>query len=270
MSVFLSKIEKNYSDEFEKKGFLLKDIEDTDSLEKIRKIFVKSIKKNIKINKKSKTDEELLNFIHKDVNSSELNNLRLKIINEVNQNKDLRKLYYKVAKKYLDILVGNELAMQLRINLSIQLPNDKSSLLPLHSDVWSGDSPYEIVVWLPLVNCYKTKAMYILPPNKYNKLINVFLDKKSTSSDDIYKKIKNDLNWVKINYGQVLLFNQCLPHGNIVNKEHETRWSLNCRFKGIFTPYKDKKIGEFFEPITLRKISDYGMKYKLPKIDEKS
>ena len=119
--------------------------------------------------------------------------------------KILEKLYYKVAKKYLDILVGNELAMQLRINLSIQLPNDKSSLLPLHSDVWSGDSPYEIVVWLPLVNCYKTKAMYILPPNKYNKLINVFLDKKSTSSDDIYKKIKNDLNWVKINYGQVLL-----------------------------------------------------------------
>ena len=34
--------------------------------------------------------------------------------------------------------------------------------------------------------------------------------------------------------------------GNIVNKENETRWSLNCRFKGIFTPYNDKKIGEFF------------------------
>ena len=184
MSVFLSKIEKNYSDEFEKKVFLLKDIEDTDSLEKIRKIFVKSIKKNIKINKKSKTDEELLNFIHKDFNSSELNNLRLKIINEVNQNKDLRKLYYKVAKKYLDILVGNELAMQLRINLSIQLPNDKVHYL-LYIQMFGQDSPYEIVVWLPLVNCYKTKAMYILPPNKYNKLINVFLDKKSTSSDDI-------------------------------------------------------------------------------------
>tara|TARA_B100001758_G_C18352202_1_gene580527 strand:- start:567 stop:1379 length:813 start_codon:yes stop_codon:yes gene_type:complete len=269
MSIFLNKIEKSFSDEFERKGFLLKNIEDIDSLEKIRKIFIQSIKRNIKINKKPKTDEELLNFIHEDIRINKLNDLRLKIINEVNQNKDLRKLYYKVAKKYLDILVGNELAMQLRINLSIQLPNDKSSLLPLHSDVWSGDSPYEIVVWLPLVNCYRTKAMYILPPNKYKKLINTFLDKKSSSSDKIYKKIKSDLNWIKIKYGQILLFNQCLPHGNVVNKESETRWSLNCRFKGIFTPYKDKKIGEFFEPITLRKISDYGMKYKLPKIDEK-
>ena len=45
--------------------------------------------------------------------------------------------------------------MQQRINLSIQLPNDKSSLLPIHSDTWSGDSPFETVVWIPMVNCYK-------------------------------------------------------------------------------------------------------------------
>ena len=45
--------------------------------------------------------------------------------------------------------------MQMRVNLSIQLPRDKSSLLPVHSDVWSGDSPFETVVWLPLVDCFK-------------------------------------------------------------------------------------------------------------------
>ena len=56
-----------------------------------------------------------------------------------------------------------------------------------------------------------------------------------------------------------------LPHGNRVNFEKETRWSLNCRFKGVFTPYGDKKIGEFFEPITLRPVSKQGMNYKLPK-----
>ena len=137
---------------------------------------------------------------------------------------------------------------------------------PLHSDVWSGDSPFEIVVWLPLVDCYKTKAMYILPPPKYEKMKKMFLDKKSASSEKIFKKIKKDLQWIKVKHGQVLLFNQCLPHGNIVNKESETRWSLNCRFKGVFTPYRDKKIGEFFEPVTLRTISKLAIKYRLPKI----
>ena len=65
-----------------------------------------------------------------------------------------------------------------------------------------------------------------------------------------------------MNYGEFLLFNQTLPHGNVVNKEKDTRLSMNCRFKSIYSPYGDKKIGEFFEPITLRKASELGMKYK--------
>ena len=55
---------------------------------------------------------------------------------------------------------------------------------------------------------------------------------------------------------------------NRVNLEKETRWSINCRFKGAFTPYGDKKLGEFFEPITLRIASQIGMQYKIPKINE--
>ena len=64
----------------------------------------------------------------------------------------------------------------------------------------------------------------------------------------------------------VLIFNQNLIHGNHINKEKNTRWSLNCRFKSIFTPYAEKSIGEFFEPITLRPATKDGMKYTLPKI----
>ena len=55
--------------------------------------------------------------------------------------------------------------MQRRINLSIQMPADDSSLLATHSDVWSGDSPFEVVVWVPLVDVFRTKSMYLLPPS---------------------------------------------------------------------------------------------------------
>ena len=50
----------------------------------------------------------------------------------------------------------------------------------------------------------------------------------------------------------------------VVNKEKETRWSLNCRFKSIFSPYLDKKIGEFFLPITTRAATEIGINYKSP------
>ena len=266
MTSFLNSEEILLSKKFESQGFVIIDIKDLNILRNLRNIFIDSINDQIKLKNKPDNHSDLFNFIHKSISSTSLNSFRLKVIEKVNKNKNLRKFYYQLAKPALDTLLGNELVMQLRINLSIQLPNDKNSLLPIHSDVWSGDSPFETVVWLPLVDCSKTKSMFILPPNKYDKMKKIFLKKKTYSSDHLFKLIKRDLIWINIKYGQLLVFNQCLPHGNTVNKEKETRWSLNCRFKSVFTPYNDKKIGEFFEPITLRKISDLGMKYKLPKI----
>jgi hypothetical protein len=53
-------------------------------------------------------------------------------------------------------------------------------------------------------------------------------------------------------------------HGNRVNTESETRWTMNCRFKSVLSPYADKKLGEFFEPITLRAMTRIGMDHELP------
>ena len=39
---------------------------------------------------------------------------------------------------------------------------------------------------------------------------------------------------------------------------------MNCRFKSMFSPYGDKKIGEFFLPITTRSMTKIGLKYKSP------
>ncbi len=52
--------------------------------------------------------------------------------------------------------------------------------------------------------------------------------------------------------------------GNRVNEESGTRWTMNCRFKSVMSPYADKRFGEFFEPISLRPATRIGMQYKLP------
>ena len=106
--------------------------------------------------------------------------------------------------------------------------------------------------------------MYILPASKYSKFLKKFKDSHLKKNYNLYKSIEKDLEWIDIKFGEVLLFNQNLPHGNIVNKINETRWTNNCRFKSIFSPYGDKKIGEFFQPITLRAASKIGMNYRLP------
>jgi sporadic carbohydrate cluster 2OG-Fe(II) oxygenase len=107
--------------------------------------------------------------------------------------------------------------------------------------------------------------MYLLPPAESSKFSNKFSQRGGSSSETIFDSIKSEVIWLEVKSGQVMLFDQSLPHGNRVNQESETRWSLNCRFKGVFTPYGDKKLGEFFEPITLRPASRRGMSYSLPK-----
>lgn len=262
-SLFISESENHLSNNYLKDGYIIADIQNKESLDWIKQFYIRFIKNYFQ---QDLPNKNIFNSFHKLIKIKELNKFRLKLIQELNKNKNFRKNYFNVASPFLNQIVGNELVMQNRVNLSIQLPKDKSSLLDVHADTWSGDSPFESVVWLPLVDCFKTKSMFILPALKYRKISKLIQSSKFKNSSDLFPKIKNDIKWIKIKYGQVLIFNQCLPHGNLVNEEKETRWTMNCRFKGIFTPYGDKKLGEFFEPISLKAASKFAMKYRLPKI----
>lgn len=205
-----------------------------------------------------------LNGIAERVSPETLNAFRLHVIGAMNSATWLRASYFAVARRALEILVGNELCMQRRVNLSIQLPDDDSSLLPIHADVWSGDSPFEVVLWIPLVDCHASKSMFLLPPGPAARLHADMSRYAGRGVEAMFQEFEQDLVWMDISYGNFLLFNQNLPHGNRVNRERSTRWSMNCRFKGVFTPYADKTLGEFFEPITLRPASRIGLDYQLP------
>jgi sporadic carbohydrate cluster 2OG-Fe(II) oxygenase len=263
--MYLTPEEEALTIEYLEQGYVIRPVEDIESLDWIRQKILglshECLNKNV-----DKEPDDWLNNIHREVSVSNLNNFRLEMISGINAVQEFREKYFELARLSLGTLVGNELAMQMRVNLSIQLPKDESSLLPVHADTWSGDSPYEVVLWVPLVDCYRSKSMYILPPDANERLCCDFANKAGTTSEELFRAIESDIVWLDVPYGFVLIFDQGLPHGNRVNCESESRWSLNCRFKSIFTPYNDKKIGEFFEPITLRAASRRGMSYKYPEV----
>ena len=184
---------KNCINEFVTKGYVIRDIQNINSLNWINKEYKKIIKQFLPV-KNINDDQQIFNQIHTYVKLKDLNKFRLSVFNEINKKKFFKHHYYNIAKEYLDILAGNELAIQSRINLSIQIPNDKSSLLPLHADTWSGVSPYEIVVWLPLVDCYQTKSMYFYDITKMKYFNKVFKNKNFSTS-----KIFNHFPRSKIN-----------------------------------------------------------------------
>ena len=250
---------------FLENGYILQSAENGDALEAIRNRAAELAAEALGIDAPNDTGA-FLNGFHEHVSVDELNRVRLAVIEGLNAEPWIRAAYFATARSAIFSVVGNELAMQRRVNLSIQLPDDQSSILPVHADVWSGDSPYEIVLWVPLVDCYKTKSMYLMPPNKDRAVQgNMGEDFKGSSEEDLFDAIKEDVEWMNVPYGHVLVFAQTLMHGNRANEESETRWSMNCRFKSLFSPYADKRLGEFFEPITMRAATEMALAYDLPK-----
>jgi len=262
---FLTPEEQQLTNQFLQDGYVCLPVEDKILLDKIRDEVIRLSASFLEL-ELPEDPNYFLNNVAESVSPAQLNALRLEIIGGLLAASWFRPAYFHLARRALEVLVGNELVMQRGIGVSLQLPNDESSLLNIHSDSWSGDSPFEVVLWLPLVDCYKTKSMYILPPNSAHKLHNNFSVMSGKSNKEILEALADDLIFLDVPYGHFLLFNHNLPHGNKVNEEIEARWSMNCRFKSVFSPYADKKLGEFFEPITLRAATRIGMSYKLPEV----
>jgi len=258
-SGYFSELEDSIARDFLRDGYVIRPVDDFDLLVKL-KGHISSLVCDF-LGRECHQTEDLLNEFHLHISASKINEARVSIIKKINSERWLREVYYKLAKPVVDVVVGNELAMQRRVNLSIQMPNDDSSLLAMHADTWSGDSPYEVVAWLPLVDCYKTKSMYIIPAHKLENPIDFLAQPLAQSAEELYRAYEDEVIYLDVPFGSIVVFNQNLPHGNRVNLEASTRWSMNCRFKGIFTPYHDKALGEFFEPITLRPASKVGMNY---------
>ena len=263
MRGFLSAEEQALGERFLDQGHLIVPVEQSAALERIRGLVAGLASRHLGLDAPDDVGN-FLNRFHETISVSRLNELRLAVIQGMNAEDWFREAYFSLARGALEAVVGNELAMQLRVNLSIQMPEDDSSVLPLHADVWSGDSPFEVVVWLPLVDCYGTKSMFLMPPERDRSVQSRLSEFDGQDVEDLYCAVEPDLQWLKVDYGHVLLFTQNLMHGNRVNRERETRWSMNCRFKSVFSPYADKKLGEFFEPVTLRPATRLGMSYELP------
>lgn len=256
--------EKQLIEEFLENGYVIVDLEKKNLLSKIREKFF-TWAKDYKPELEDVEPDSFLDQVHNYLTEEEVNNFRLSLISKLSQDAEFRPLLYNLGKKHIHTIVGNELSMQRAVNLSIQMPHDKTSVLPLHSDVWSGNSPYEIVFWVPLVDCYKTKSMFILPLKASIKLFKNFDKYSDLSAEELFKVIEKDLVWADVPFGKAIIFSHSILHGNRVNVEEETRWTMNCRFKSLLSPYGSKELGESFLPITIRPITRIGSSYTSPK-----
>lgn len=113
---------------------------------------------------------------------------------------------YKEFIKYLcEEIFKKNLIYQKKPSLRIHYPN-YTSYGKFHRDSDYNHPKEEINIWLPITKARNTASMFI--------------------ESEILKK---DFKPVNLNFGQYLIFNSELMHGNKVNREEYTRFSMDFR-----------------------------------------
>lgn len=230
----------------------------------INKLFIKHVSKSL--------DEKKPNLenTHLKLSIKHLNQTRLKIFRNINKDKKFKSFLYNSVSKYIDMCVGSEIVGS-DVNLSIQYPNDNSSLLSMHSDFFSGESLFQINLWIPFVNVKKTQSMFIVNPLNSMSILKKIKNDKNLCFSNIDDKYKKYMKWINLKKGEGLLFSPNCLHGNVVNMEKKTRWSINIRYKNLFSPYSElkeneKKIGIFYDIFTAKLITKFNLKYDFKQI----
>jgi len=210
-----------------------------------------------------KTEE--LSCIHTFISRNEINKRRLACFRALNKVARWEDLYASAFQNALDHLIGPDIAIQNKLNLSIQMPGDVSSVLQMHTDSLAGQSIFELVCWLPLTNAYESNSMYIFHPDVSKKILTDLPAYEKQGMDGLFAEYKSRATFIDIKYGQVLVFSPTLFHGNIVNDTKETRISINCRFKNIFAPESEcgeRRLGSFYRLHSLSPLTRLALSYR--------
>jgi sporadic carbohydrate cluster 2OG-Fe(II) oxygenase len=204
--------------------------------------------------------ERFFNEFHTmQITGPRLNELRVKLIGECTRQVESGRLIFEALREKLVALLGPDLLVQKNTNLVIQQPGDPNPS-EVHRDA-PTNSPYEIVVWLPLVNCFRSKCMYVCDRSKTLEALSIM---KSNPDDWSAFERFCAANGVEpdVPFGSALLFWTGLFHGSRINSEGETRWSLNMRYKNLFSPTGLKDAFEFFRILQLSPLARLGIEFQ--------
>lgn len=256
----------NFNKIFYKKGYIIGEIEDKNCFKKIENEITKI---TLKFLKKKEKPSNFLKNLHTYIDYEKINSLRVNVYKQLNQKKWFREAYFSLAKNRIKDIVGDELAMQNNVNFSFQLPNDRTSQLSMHADSLSGESMFQVVLWVPLMDVQKTSSMYVLSKKESLKNIKNLVKFEKEGMYKIYINNKKKLIFLSLKKNQFLLFSPNLLHGNIINEEKSTRVSMNCRFKNLFSPYNKKnhfgkRLGYFYSPLNIKPATQFSLDFHIP------
>lgn len=247
-------------EDFEQDHYSIFRNQDEDAFDTIKSRVFEFIADKVGIN------PDQIHKLHEFVEPSQINALRMSAFQHLNELANWEDLYFRIGGKTLRSLLGPDVSIQIKLNLSIQMPNDNSSVLSLHTDTLSGQSPFEVVLWTALTNTNSTNAMYMFGKAESERLYELLPKYQHIGMPQLLNDHMNDAKFLDVEAGTCVLFSSTLFHGNVLNETTNTRISLNCRFKSLFSPEyatipHERVTGTFYKPLMVSPLTKIGVNY---------
>jgi sporadic carbohydrate cluster 2OG-Fe(II) oxygenase len=246
-------------DEFEARGFVVVPAVDPSTLDRMR-ASVRDFAYEILGVSSGRIVGDDLDRLHEHVLAGDAaNTFRMALTNVMTERLDVGLDVFTAFEPHLAQLVGVDVLVQRAPNVVFQPPGDPRPT-ELHRDA-PANSPYEVVVWLPLVDCAGTKSMYLLDELASREAL-AFHRAHPDDSEGFQRYLDEVAELMVVPYGSALLFWPGLFHGSLVNREVDSRLSINIRYKNLFAPLGMKDPFRYFRVLRTSPLTRLGLAFE--------
>ena len=220
-------------------GFAIVDIADLKKFKTLRDTFLK--KMGFETNMEIESFRKKLSLMK----NSEINKAMLNLLsfNEASE------IMIESCKDIVEELCGKELLIQRRANTIFNLPGKDQRRQWPHYELMSGISPHTFILWAPFHDLDDDDGVFYLTQQKSYELIELEHEKGLVNGPEILNKFHNEKP-VKLKFGEVIIFNPFILHGNVNFQSDLSRVACSVRFQNKHKPLMQKN-SDFFKLHTL-------------------
>ena len=146
-------------------------------------------------------------------------------------------------------LSGTELFVQRRANIIMNFPGDDQRHQWPHYELMSGVSPFTYVLWAPLHDLDDDGGMFYLDDSESHEIMQHEFKSGLVNSPKMFEMV-GDRKPLKIKYGEVVVFNPFVLHGNSYFKSELSRIAVSVRFQSLYKPIMQKN-SDYFKVLRL-------------------
>ena len=162
---------------------------------------------------------------------------------------DLSDMMINSCPSLVETLCGKELFIQRRAHTIINVPGSEHSKQWTHYEMISGISPFSYGLWAPLHDLDDDGGAYFIDQKTSNEIMKKEEEAGLVNSPTVYNMMEKQKP-ARLKFGQAVVFNPFVLHGNIPFNSEFARIACSVRFQSYNKPL-------------LQKNSDYLKYYQL-------